>query len=164
MACAEGIAVDPAPLGTAPMAAAMNEPPPSMDQPADEGAAGMAAPVFEGEACMQGDEQECTCDEGGVGVRRCVFDRNSPLGGSFSECERCMVPMDETSMDDGTGSDSSDDSPDSDDSSDSGDSSESGDSSGGSSSAPPPPPSGGNTGGGDAFWCIFVPVPLPGLC
>lgn len=160
--CAEGVPVEPAALGASPAANTMAPPSMTGEGAGDDGAAGAAAPVFDGEACSQGHEEACTCDDGGTGTRRCIYDPSSPLDGRLSDCERCVAPMDDTMMDGA-------DAPDSDGSggsagsggSGSGSSGGSGSSSGSGSSTPPPAPSGS---GGSQPWCIFVPIPLPGLC
>ena len=133
------------------------------------GAAGMGA--FDGEPCLRGETEACECDNGGTGSRTCAFDAESPTEGSFSECGRCSGGAAGSggsgssgaggSGASGSGASGSGGRGGSGSSGASGSgSSGSGSSGSGGSAAPPPPPSSGSEPG----WCLFVPVPLPGVC
>jgi hypothetical protein len=149
---------------------------------------GAAGALPGGEPCMMGESESCACDTGGEGTRICRYDRSSPTEGSFSECMSCAQPMagsgDDADAEAGSGASGSSGSGSSGGRGGSGGSGASGrggagggggtgtagssgssggggSGSGGSSGGAG---SGGSSGGRDQAWCLFVPVPLPGLC
>jgi hypothetical protein len=162
-----------------------DQPEPGMAAPGGDpvpggGAAGMAGSssmagggaAFVGEACAMGARERCTCDDGGEGTRVCQFDRSSPTQGSFSACAACMTGP--ASGQAGTGGSTAGSGGAAGRGGTGGASGTAGASGGsaagrgGSSGTGGSGTSGGSgtggSGGRDAAWCVFVPIPLPGLC
>jgi hypothetical protein len=144
------------------------------------GSAGSPPPSTEpytGDPCMMGQSEACTCEAGGMGTRVCRFDVRSPTQGTFGECGSCMEPptggtagMSGTGGSGTGGSASSGTGGSGTGGSGTGGSGTGGSSAGtggsssgtgGSSGSTPPPPA---SSGGRPGWCIFVPVPIPGIC
>jgi hypothetical protein len=122
---------------------------------------GAAGTMYTGEPCERGETEECMCEgDQGMGIRSCRKDDLSPTMGSFSECESC-VPDEEPAG--GAGGNGSSGSGSAGRGGAGGSAGRAGSSSGsaGSSSG-----SAGRSGSGnnDPGWCLFVPVPLPGVC
>jgi hypothetical protein len=136
---------------------------------------GGSGSLYMGDSCMAGETEPCMCPGNmGKGTRVCRHDADSPTEGTFSECEQCVPdqqPMAGKSSG-GTGSSSGGRGGSSSSSGSAGSSSSSGSagSSSSSGSAGRTSGSGGSSGGsssgggGDPGWCLFVPIPLPGLC
>jgi hypothetical protein len=131
------------------------------------GSAGEAAPS--GEPCAMGASESCSCSSGGMGTRICRYDASSPTGGYFSECQQCTMPStggsggsagdgDVGSAGSRAGSGGSGGS--------AGRGGSGGSSGGAGTSGGSAGSSGGSAGmgGSEQPWCVFVPVPLPGLC
>lgn len=119
--------------------------------------------VFQGEACMRGETQPCDCEgDMGEGIRSCRRDPDSPTEGTFSECEQC-VP-DEEPMAGSGGAGGAGGRGGSGASGSGGRAGSSGGGTAGRSSGGSAGTSGGSTGGSSQPWCIFVPIPIPGLC
>lgn len=61
---------------------------------ADAGIVGSGSGLREDQAreCDMGAVEDCSCDGGKTGTRRCFFDPRSPTGGFFSECTDCGAP------------------------------------------------------------------------
>jgi hypothetical protein len=66
------------------------------------GAAGM--PMFDGDACAQGETQACPCEGSAeMGERMCIANPLSPTGGELSECRNCPAAPDGGMMMGGAG-------------------------------------------------------------
>ncbi len=131
-------------------------------------AGGMSAGAgaYNGDPCLRGETEVCTCASGTMGSRSCAFDADSPTEGSFGECARCAPGGGSGGMtgssgsggmsgsgSSGSGSSGSGGSG----SAGSGTAGSGGSGSAGSGSTTPPP-----SGGSKPAWCVFVPIPIPG--
>lgn len=115
------------------------------------GMAGMNAGGYDGDPCLRGEIEACACAGGGMGTRSCAFDASSPTEGSFGECGHCSGGGGAGGNGGAGGMGGA--------GSGAAGSGGSGAAGSGGGSAPPPPSSGSKPG-----WCVFVPVPLPGVC
>ena len=138
------------------------------------GRSGGAGTLYTGEPCERGETEECMCGGGqGTGIRTCRKDDLSPTMGTFSPCEAC-VPGEEDPAGMGGGGSGSGRSGSGaagrggaggSSSGAAGTGSSSAGRSGSSGSAGRSSGSSGSSGGSnDPAWCVFVPVPLPGVC